>query len=629
MADVRLPKIFSDNMVLQRDKSLKVWGWAAKGEGVTVTFNQQVLTATADKQGRWQVSMKPMTYGGPYEMVVSSKTNSITLRNILIGDVWICSGQSNMEMAMQGWGGDSIKNATQELKKAHYPQIRFFTVEKALSYSPKDDVTGNWQECNPNTTASFSATAYFFGRKLNQDLNIPIGLIHTSWGGTNIQAWTSWDEMSKLDENKNTKLDDILSLQKKWSVNREKYQAALKNDPGVGEKWFQEELNTSSWTKLMMPQRYEQFISPSADGIVWFRKELNLTAQQAAGATAINFGAIDDLDETYINGKLVGTTNNWVANRNYAIPTGLLKAGKNIITVKVLDTGGGGGFNGQEKDLFVQTSSGKISLAGEWLYKFGAVSTQFDVHDTGPNSFPSQLYNAMVAPLINSSIKGVIWYQGEANTFEAYNYRNLFPLMINDWRKKWNDNFPFVWVQLANFMKPVASPSQSGWAELREAQHLALKLPLTGEAIAIDIGEANDIHPKNKQDVGQRLALAALKVSYGKDIVYSGPVYQSMEIKENKVIIDFANQGSGLMAKGDKYGYLKGFAIAGSDQQFVWAKAYISGNKVIVFSDEVQQPVAVRYAWADNPDDANLYNKEDLPASPFRTDSWKGITDTK
>jgi sialate O-acetylesterase len=625
-AQLKLPKVFADNMVLQRDKPIKIWGWAKKGEAVSVSFNQQTAKAMPDSQGNWQLTLNSMTHGGPFEMIINQESEKMVLHNILIGDVWICSGQSNMEMPIEGWGGDSIKNATSEIKAASFPQIRLFTVERALSYSPVKDVNGNWQECSPRSVSSFSAVAYFFGRKLNQDLNIPIGLINTSWGGTNIQAWTSWDEMSKLDDYRNVKINEILQQQKKWKENSDRYNAALMNDIGMSEKWFAENTNVSSWKKVVMPQQYERFESPQADGIIWFRKDFNLTAEQVASAATVNLGAIDDSDETYINGKLIGKMNNWSANRSYTIESGLLKKGTNNITVKVLDTGGGGGFSGQAKDMFLKIGSDQISLAGDWLYKASVLTTQFNVRNTGPNAFPSQLYNAMIAPLTNFQIKGAIWYQGEANTSEAYAYRNLFPGMITNWRSKWNDNFPFLWVQLANFMQPVVQPSESEWAELREAQHMTLKLPRTGESVAIDVGEANDIHPKNKQDVGKRLALAALKVAYEKDGIYSGPVFQSMEVKENKIILNFAHQGSGLVSTGDKYGYLKGFAIAGADQHFVWAKAYIEGDKVVVFSNEVKQPMAVRYAWGDNPDDANLYNKEGLPASPFRTDTWKGLT---
>lgn len=624
LAKVRLPKIFTDNMVLQRDQLVKIWGWADKGEAVSVTFNGQEVKSKADAHGQWQVTLQPMVYGGPYELTVRDKMGSHVLRNVLIGDVWICSGQSNMEMPVRGWSGDSIRDARKEIRAARYPNIRLFTVEKAMSFAPLDDLSGgSWQECTPGNMAAFSAVAYFFGKKLNEELAIPVGLINTSWGGTNIQTWTSWETITQQDAYKNIKLKDLSTSRETQAKNRERYNTALANDPGIKEKWYDPATATSGWKKITMPEMIEHTELGNADGIVWFRKDFELESTLAGKPATINFGAIDDNDETYINGMLVGKTNNYAANRNYMIGEGVLKAGKNTIVVKVTDTGGGGGFSGTAKDLYLATGSEQVSLAGAWMYKGAVVSTQYDVKDTGPNSFPSQLYNAMVAPLIPYAIKGAIWYQGESNTHEADAYRVLFPAMINDWRNKWHNDFPFVWVQLANFMQPVATPAPSNWAALREAQHQTLAVSRTGEAVAIDIGEANDIHPKNKQDVGYRLALAALKVAYGKDLVYSGPVFKTMKVNGNAVSLEFTNEGSGLQAKGDKYGYLRGFAIAGSDQRFVWAKAYIEGDTVIVFSDQVKDPVAVRYAWGNNPDDANLFNKEGLPASPFRTDTWK------
>jgi sialate O-acetylesterase len=627
-AQLRIPRIFSNDMVLQRDKPVTVWGWAGKGSVVTVSFNGQVLKGKSDGEGKWQVVLKPMSFGGPFEMTIKDKSGSQTLRNILIGDVWFCSGQSNMEMPIQGWNKDSIANAGNEIKSANYPQIRLFTVEKSMAYAPAEDVKGGqWQVCSPQTVGAFSATAFFFGRKLNTELNIPVGLINSTWGGTNIQAWTSWEEMSKLDRYKQLKMEDVAALQKKWTKNIGLYNAALNDDPGIREKWHAPETNTTSWKTIAMPVTFEQSEIGNTDGIVWYRKEIDLTETQANATALLSLGAIDDWDETYVNGTLVGKTNLHSEPRRYTIPSGILKPGANTVVVKVRDTGGYGGFTSQGKEIFLRVGKEQIPMAGSWMYKASVTTTQFDVPETGPNAFPSQLYNAMVAPMIKFPVKGAIWYQGESNAGEAFSYRSMFPTMINDWRSKWNDDFPFLWVQLASFMQPVTTPSESQWAELREAQHMTLNMPRTGEAVAIDIGEANDIHPKNKQDVGYRLALSALKTVYNKPVVHAGPVFESMEIKGNVIELTFSNIGTGLIARGDKYGYLKGFAIAGADHKFVWAKATIEGNKVFVTSAKVTQPVAVRYAWADNPDDANLFNEEGLPASPFRTDRWKGITE--
>jgi sialate O-acetylesterase len=623
-AAITLPKIFTDNMVLQRDKPLKIWGEALKGETVTISFNGQKVSAKAGKDGQWLVNLKAMNYGGPYDMSLSAKSGSITLKNILIGDVWICSGQSNME-----WIIKNTNNAEKEIAESNYPKIRLYTVKKDLSFTPQKDLAGGeWLECNSTNIPDFSAVAYFFGRKLNKDLDVPVGLINSSWGGTNIQTWISWDVMSQKEQYKNADLKKLEADLKEASLRQEQFQLAMQHDKGVEEKWYKPETSLDGWKKINLPELWEKTEIGNVDGIIWFRKEFDIPESAGIGNSILSLGPIDDMDSTFVNGKFAGSLNEYNANRIYKIEASVLKPGKNVIVIKVKDTGGGGGIYGEPAQLFIEVGGKKITLAGEWIYKASVTNASFGIKDAGPNSFPSQLFNAMIHPIVQYAIKGAIWYQGESNAGEAYNYRTLFPELINNWRSKWNDNISFFWVQLANFMKPVSIPSQSEWAELREAQSMTLSLPQTGQAVIIDIGEANDIHPRNKQDVGYRLALAAEKTAYGKDIVYSGPVYQSMQVDGNKIILSFSNTGSGLWAK-DKYGYLKSFAIAGEDQKFVWAKAMIDGDKVVVFSNEIAHPVAVRYAWGDNPDDADLYNKEGLPASPFRTDGWKGITERK
>lgn len=619
-ANITLPKIFNSNMVLQRDKPVRVWGWAAPGEKITLAFNGQTLKTKTGKGGSWEIMLPAMSYGGPYTMSITGN-NSIQLNNILIGDVWLCSGQSNME-----WLTKNTNNAAQEMESASYPAIRLFTVEKATGFKPQKDITGGeWKECNPATVADFSAVAYFFGRKLNRDLNIPIGLISSSYGGTVIQAWTSWEVM-KNDEK--FKTADPVQIEKENMLMKEKlekYSAAVKNDIGDREKWFDADANMEGWKRVTLPQLWEQTEIGNTDGVIWFKKEFDLPAEMEGKPVAIHLGPIDDDDVTYLNGKKIGNTNMFNTDRVYAADPSILQKGKNTLVVKVTDNGGGGGIYGAKTQLFVESNGIKLPLDGEWLYKPSALTTQFGIKDYGPNSFPSQLFNAMIAPLIPFVIKGVIWYQGESNALEGYQYRQLFPNMISDWRKQWNDTLPFLWVQIANLFPPAAAPVSSYLAELREAQHLTLALPHTAEVITIDIGDPNDIHPRNKKDVGYRLALAAEKIVYGKDSVYSGPLYQSHVVNDGKMILSFNSMGSGLWVK-DKYGYLKGFSIAGADKKFVWAKAYIDGDKVVVYSDQIAQPIAVRYAWADNPDDANLYNKEGLPASPFRTDDWKELT---
>lgn len=625
-AAVKMPVIFSDHMVLQRDVPIKIWGWADKNEAVQVQFNGKSYQTKADNKGKWEVSMDALPAGGPYEMVIKGKSNEIAFGDILMGDVWIGSGQSNMEFRMS----EAMPLTAEDLPKANHPDIRLFRVGRTFDFVPQEDLSGGtWAACTPETVKEFSAVAYYFGKDIQDNLNVPVGLIDCAWGGTDIETWTSWDVMSKDKRyerflKKNEK--QIKEIQAKEKL---AYTNAFVSDKGTLEKWHLS-ANTpkTGWEPIMIPSRIEKTL-PSFDGVVFYQTTVDIPQSLIGGDAVINFGGIDDLDVTYFNETEIGTTDGFLLNRNYKIPANIIKPGKNVIMMKMVDTGGDGGFMGRPEDVFMEIGGKKIDLAGEWLYKvsFNAADMNYSRPGFGPNVFPSLLFNAMINPITKLPVKGVIWYQGENNAGDAYNYRAMFKNMINDWRDKWGTTMPFYWVQLASYMKPDEQPSASSWAELREAQHLALSLPETGEAVIIDAGDANDIHPKDKKTVGHRLALNALHGAYGKDIVYSGPVYKSMKVENGKIILDFSNTGSGLMAKGaDKYGYLNGFAIAGADKKFVWAKAYISGDKVIVFSDEVPSPVAVRYAWADNPEEANLFNREGLPASPFRTDDWKLYT---
>lgn len=621
-ADVRLPKIFSDNMVVQRDQNVKVWGWAKAGESVKVEFNGQSAKAKAAKNGTWAVTFKPMKYGGPFEMKISGKSNNIVLRNILIGDVWLGSGQSNME-----WIMSNTKDAAKDIPAGNFPKIRLFTVDKTTSYTPEADLSGGpWLTCTPQNVQFFSAVAYYFGRKLHEELDVPIGLINSSWGGTKIEPWISWDLMSKEEPYKHIKVEEHAKNAAENKKNEQRYIEARKLNTGELERWFDPETKTTGWQSLEVPNEWGQTPIGDVDGIIWFQKEFELPASLENKPLILSLGPIDDEDITYVNGTKVGALTIYNKDRVYPIKQGVLKAGKNVITVKVTDNQGGGGMNGRPEQLFLEGEGQRIPLAGTWTYKKEVVNADFGIKDVGPNSFASLLYNAMIAPIVQYPIRGVIWYQGESNANEAYQYRRLFPMLINDWRAKWGYELPFFWVQLANFMAPSAQPGESAWAELREAQNMTLSLPATGQAVIIDIGEADDIHPRNKKDVGYRLALSALHVAYGKDIVYEGPVYESISVDGDRAMLSFKNPGQGLQAHGDRYGYLKGFAIAGADKKFVWAKAFIEGDKVVVYSDSVKDPVAVRYGWGDNPDDANLYNNAGLPASPFRTDTWKGVT---
>jgi len=631
LGNVNLPRIMGNNMVLQRDTPLTFWGWADPREKVTIVFTENTLSAKADKEGNWKIVFPSMKAGGPYSLVIKGK-NTIKLENVMIGEVWICSGQSNMEMIVA-----NSNDSREEISKADYPEIRLFDVPNRIAFKPEKDVSGGkWVICSPETVADFSAVGYFFGRNLHQDLDVAIGLISTEWGGTLIESWTSDDALSTVPEMKAgieaLRNIDLKKMEAEQKQKSDKIRSMITgtSDGYVDGRaiWAERDYDDSDWLAMKVPGLWENSLLPSLDGVVWFRREVEIPESLANTESTLALGKIDDSDMTWVNGILVGQIHNkYSQERIYVVPAGTLKPGRNIITVRVEDTGGGGGLWSEDHEVFLKGLQKTIPLAGDWKFKISPVQYSFLDAVAGPNDYPSILYNSMIHPFLPYSVKGAIWYQGESNAGAAYLYRRLMPLMISNWREKWNNpNLVFLIVQLANFMQPMPQPGNSEWAELREAQHLALVTPLTGMAVTIDIGDADDIHPKNKQDVGYRLSLAARKIAYNETLVYSGPVYKSFNIKGDRIELEFDHTGSGLVAK-DPYGYLKGFTIAGADQQFHWAKAFIEGNQVIVYADAVTKPVAVRYAWADNPDDANLYNKEGLPALPFRTDSWKGITE--
>lgn len=628
-AEVRLPKLFGDKMVLQRGKEIKIWGWADKNETVTIQFNKQIKTGKANKNGTWIIVLSPEQAGGPYELLVKGK-NSISLKDILIGDVWVCSGQSNME-----WPLSSAINAEQEIRSANYPQIRQFKVMNDISDIPLNDLrkAGSWQPALPENVGSFTAIGYFFAREIFNRTKIPIGLINSSWGGTDIEAWISREALAGSDEFKNIfqdvpplNIDSIAGRLKADILNKlQKLQGGLPDSSDV-KAWKDLSFEDSKWPHMNVPGLWEEQALPNFDGVVWFRKKINITGDDFEKQSELHLATIDDADETYINGVKIGATQGYNTTRIYSIPPNILKQGENIIAVRITDYGGGGGFNGEAKEMKLLAGNKSISLSGDW--SFQVESIQQGTFSLSPNAYPTLLFNAMIIPLTQFAIKGVIWYQGENNASRAYQYRTAFPLMIQDWRKHWGqDNFPFYFVQLASYNAANGNSTKgSSWAELREAQAATLSLTETGMAVTTDIGESADIHPKNKQDVGKRLAAIALNRNYKIELPFMTPSYQSMNLQNNKVVLNFSNTGSGLMVK-DKYAYVRGFEVAGDDHKFYYAKAFIEGNKVVVVADEVKQPVAVRYAWADDASDANLYSKDGFPVAPFRTDTWKGITE--
>jgi sialate O-acetylesterase len=630
-ANVRLPLILGDNMVLQRNQVVSIWGWADKNEKVTVSFNGQKKSAKTDKEGKWSVELEPMKAGGPFEMVIKGK-NRIVLKNILIGEVWVCSGQSNME-----WSVVNSNNADQEIANANYPAIRIFDVPRNIQVKPAEDLpSGSWAECSPKTIRYFSAVGYFFGRNLHQELGVPVGLIGSNWGGTIVETWMS-PEMANTDPEMAAMIKNIADIDfEKAKQKLEEKRKALLSSFGaleLGMKdgkalWAASDLDLSDWKKMELPALWEDQGLPAVDGAVWFRITVKLNKEEAKGNAELHLGPIDDSDHTYINETLVGSTHDQYARKRvYEVKSSTLKEGENHIVVRVEDYGGGGGIWGEAKDMYLKTTQREISLAGDWRYKLSAAGFNLAmVSPIGPNSNPTLLYNGMINPIKNYAVKGAIWYQGESNAAQAYKYRTRFRNLILDWRNAWgNPDMGFYFVQLANFMAEAEQPVESEWAELREAQTMALSLPNTGMAVTIDIGNPKDIHPRNKQDVGRRLALSALHGAYGRDLVYSAPVYKNLKVEGETIIVEFDAMGSELVVD-DKYGYVRGFTIAGKDRKFYWAQGNLREGKIYLRSPEVAEPVAVRYAWADNPEDANLFNTEGLPVGPFRSDDWPGLT---
>lgn len=631
---LQLPHIFSDNMVLQQDKPIIVWGKAAPGSLVEITLNRKTTKVKTDTNGKWKAVLPAITAGGPYEMTVKNKPHTLTFKNILIGEVWIASGQSNMQ-----WDVARTMNAETEIGLASYPEIRLFTVENQMSAVPLDDFeTGEWVVCTPETVGPFSAVGYFFARNLHQSLSRPVGIINTSWGGTEIESWTSKqsltgieafsEELKKLDTDPEVLKAREKALYEQWQAEVSGKDSGMANGTAV---WAEPAYDDAAWDEVPVPGLWENHGYKDIDGIMWYRTSFTLTPEEAKSPALLSLGPIDDSDMSFINGHLVGSSlNAYSRYRKYEVPQNLLVAGENTLTVRVEDYGGGGGIYGNAEELYIETNQKSIPLPGIWKCKLSLneippLPTEM-ASTHRPNDLVTSLFNAMINPLIPYSIRGAIWYQGEANASRAWQYRSLFPLLINDWRNHWGYDFHFLWVQLANFMATDSLPSESAWAELREAQTMTLNLPNTAQAVAIDIGDANDIHPRNKQEVGRRLALGALHKAYGKEIVYSGPVFQTMTVDGSAAILTFDHVANGLKIK-NKYGYLMGFSIAGSDNNFYWAKAEITGkNTVKVYCDKVEKPVKVRYAWGNNPDDAGLYNSENLPACPFRTDNQDGIT---
>jgi sialate O-acetylesterase len=637
-ADVKLPRLVSNGMVLQQDESIKIWGWADENEKISIRFLDKEYNTSANKNGDWEVIIPEQKAGGPYNMKIEGN-NTIHIENILIGEVWVCSGQSNMELPIYR----VAVNYPGLVENSHNPLIRHFAVNTTYAFKEKskDFLSGEWLESNTENVKNFSAVGYFFAKSLFEKYQVPIGLIRIAVGGSPAEAWLSEETLvnypkyyNLLQKYKDAAVIDSIKAKDAASINNWNRNIDL-NDIGLKSviKWFNIDYNTKDWKTTTIPGYWHKNLfvlneseqhmnvtgTGNVNGVVWFKKEVDVPANLINKDAMAVLGAIVDRDEVYLNGKLIGSTGYQYPPRRYQIPSNLLKAGKNTIVVRVVSNTGRGGF---VPDKFYGLTLGKdtIKLNGDWQYQLGYQSKPMPGGQITFHYQPASLFNAMVAPLLNYKFKGVIWYQGESNTSNPQEYAQLFKDVILDWRKFINNKeFPFLFVQLANFMDPSDAPLESKWAEVREVQRKTLSVPSTGMAVAIDIGEWNDIHPLNKKDVGDRLSLNAQKLAYKENnVVYSGPIYQSMKIKKDKIILKFDLLGSKFLVKEDQK--LKQFSIAGTDKNFVRAEAKIKGNKVIVSSSEIKNPKTVRYAWADNPVGANLYNKEGLPSSPFSTD---------
>jgi len=631
-ATVTLPSYLSDNMVVQQQSALTVKGKASNAGKVTVTagWSKKTYSGTTDAAGNFSIAVPtPAASTRAYTITVSDGDKT-TLKNVLVGEVWVCSGQSNMEMPINGWG--KVKDYEKELKNANYNYIRLLQVKRVVSNKPTDELqlnNGAWNVCSTQSADNFSATAYFFARRLWQVLGIPVGVIDTSWGGTPAEAWTSNETlMTVLGCEKDAA--EVAAFNGDPAKHKAKYDRdvavwnKMYNDADQGmngdtPRWINGITDRDGWGKMNLPTVWEQAGLPDFDGIVWFQKVVELPEHWVGKELHLHVGKVDDQDFTWFNGTQVGSIFDYTIHRDYKVDASLVTSRKAVITVKCNDLGGGGGIWGEPEGLSIKMGDETLSLAGEWDYHIGASRAdlpRMPESTTSPN-YNSNLYNAMIYPLRDFAIQGAIWYQGESNADRWEQYTPLFQAMIQDWRNLWKKEIPFYYVQIANWQERHAVQPDSHWAHLREAQTNALQLNNTGMAVTIDIGEAWDIHPKNKQEVGLRLGNAALAQTYKRG-VYNLPLYSgSMKVNGNKATLTF-NQS--LKVEGDK---VEGFIIAGPDMKFHVAQATIVGNKATVWSPEVAVPVAVRYAWGDNP--ANNVRGTDgkLPLTPFRTDRYK------
>jgi sialate O-acetylesterase len=631
-AQVRTARIFGDHMVLQRNQHVPVWGTAGKNRKVSVKFNGQSISTKADDQGNWRVVLQPMKEGGPYTMTIASGKEVLMYSDIMMGEVWLCSGQSNMEFVLRNALGYK-----EELKTAKQQPIRQYLVPKRMSLEPDKDLAGGqWLQADTNTVGDFTAVGYFFAKKLAQQLHVTVGLIHSSWGGTLAECWISRDAMltdpdlspamkrlpATWDGVKHL-VDSIIRAYayQNGPVTYFKADELATQPASYFDKWQKGGIGAWEWQGRWASYR----------GNVFMQRTVKLDSTYTHKTSQLQLGQTDADMMLYINGKPVqpgNAQNNFIAK----LPAGIWQNGDNSIVLQLLSQQKnpawfGVGIYGQPNTVYVSFPDTTINISDNNWRMMPDLSKPYHF-DFSPNNTMATLYNGMIAPFVSYSIAGVLWYQGEANATNAYEYRTTFPLLINDWRSKWNRQLPFYFVQLSSWGNTPNSNQGSDWAELREAQTMTLQLPNTGMAITTDIGNAADIHPRDKADVGYRLAYEALSPVYNVPNENKSPLFKSADFKDGYAMVNLTHADSGLMAK-DPYGYIKGFELAGADHKFYFAKAEISGSQVKVWCSQVPQPVTVRYAWTNAPVEANLFNKQGYPVGPFRSDNWKGVTEKK
>lgn len=618
-AQLKLPRLISDGMILQRDTNVKLWGWSKPEKKVILHFNHKIFKAKTDAQGKWQIILPAQKAGGPYVMTFTSDEKSVELKDILFGDVWVCAGQSNMEHTV----GSFKYIYAGVIARSANPNIRQFKVPETYNFKEalNDLSGGEWKSANPQNVLDFSAVAYFFAKDIYNKYKIPIGIINASLGGSPAESWISENSLKRFpalyQEGQKFKNDALIANIQKHddSVSNHWYTLLNKKDKGLEANWVSNNLKDDNWDQMDIPGYWGDEGQSSFNGVVWFRKSINIPKEMTGKPAMIWLGRIVDADSVFINGNFVGATSYLYPRRRYEFPAGILKEGRNELVVRVVSNAAKGGFvPGKRYEIIAAKDT--VSVAGLWKYKIGAVMPELP-SQTFIRWKPGGLYNAMIAPLLNYRIKGALWYQGESNANYPDNYDSLMRSLIFDWREHWKlGDFPFYYVQLPNFEPANSAPSESDWAELRQKQFNTLSVVNTGMAVTIGLGEWNDIHPVKKQEVGRRLALWARHFVYGESSLnYSGPLFKSIERKGDKLILSFTNVDGGL-STGDQEP-LTYFSIAGKDKKYIWAKAKIEGGHVIVYSSRVDNPVYVRYAWADNPEGANLCNTDGLPASPF------------